>query len=100
MGNSIKLDNLLLGQGDGHKFRLDFIVSQEASAQFLDKVALSFGGEQFQIAGHTLNLHVPHAVLVAVATRVAAKEEANRKDDVETNPPADKPGLAAEEVTQ
>jgi general nucleoside transport system permease protein len=63
-------------------------------------------------AGLAVNARVPKEamdvleaaliVLVAVATRAAAKEEAARKndDDAETNPPADKPVLAAEEVPQ
>ncbi|HRI70558.1 MAG TPA: hypothetical protein PK156_40280, partial [Polyangium sp.] len=61
-------------------------------------------------AGLAVNARVPKEamdvleaaliVLVAVATRVAAKEDAAKKDDVETNPPADKPVVVAKEVTQ
>jgi len=59
-------------------------------------------------AGLAVNARVPKEamdvleasliVLVAVATRVAAKEDAGKMNDPETNPPADKPTSSAEEV--
>ena len=61
-------------------------------------------------AGLAVNARVPKEamdvleasliVLVAVATRVAAKEEAVKKEDPEMSPPADKPALASAEVPQ
>jgi simple sugar transport system permease protein len=61
-------------------------------------------------AGLAVNARVPKEamdvleaaliVLVAVATRVAAKDNAAKENDTETNPPADKPVLSVEKVPQ